>query len=405
MKVRRGLQIASGLFLWVMFSIFATGGCNAREQSFFQTEVARGGETGIVLAQTEVVKAAQTGIVVAQTQAAQFAQTSLAESANLAATQVAQLKQTAVAKLTQAARKQSIDYFALGDSIASGHGLMDDGTSCHRSTRAYPYKVAQLLRSSYREVNFDKSKFLACSGASAGQPDSKTLKDDKYKWFRNQVDDVLRNLSDRPTLVSITIGANDFGWANPSVLLKHSPETADVYVTWVNKTADGVSQELRGQVNRLLERPNVTVVITEVYNPINKSSLFFTLLRLVGKSCNDWLGTLQCYERSDYLIQGLNNAYILDVFLKLGRPKQLGIANSNPRFYGHEAPQPTCGSSAPGIADTWIQYPGDVASNSQVPDLLAKITKHKFGDCFHANEKGAQAIAEAVIEKAMGIIR
>jgi hypothetical protein len=37
-----------------------------------------------------------------------------------------------------------IDYFALGDSVASGHGLRDDGKACRRSDKAYPYQVVSL---------------------------------------------------------------------------------------------------------------------------------------------------------------------------------------------------------------------------------------------------------------------
>jgi hypothetical protein len=34
-----------------------------------------------------------------------------------------------------------IDYFALGDSVASGYGLADDETACHQSMLAYPWQL------------------------------------------------------------------------------------------------------------------------------------------------------------------------------------------------------------------------------------------------------------------------
>jgi hypothetical protein len=34
-----------------------------------------------------------------------------------------------------------IDYVALGDSVASGYGLADDGAACHQSMLAYPWQL------------------------------------------------------------------------------------------------------------------------------------------------------------------------------------------------------------------------------------------------------------------------
>ena len=81
-----------------------------------------------------------------------------------------------------AAAKTKIEYFALGDSIASGHGLMDDGSKCHRafgtsnsSLVAYPIRVQQLLTQEYGLVDFPRSHFLACSGAWATGTDPNGL--------------------------------------------------------------------------------------------------------------------------------------------------------------------------------------------------------------------------------------
>jgi hypothetical protein len=60
-----------------------------------------------------------------------------------------------------------IDYFALGDSVASGHGLNDDGSACRRSSDAYPRLVEDLLLERYHVVNLH---FYACSGAKVGYP-------------------------------------------------------------------------------------------------------------------------------------------------------------------------------------------------------------------------------------------
>jgi len=58
---------------------------------------------------------------------------------------------TAAAPRTgEPAGRAKIDYFALGDSVASGHGLRDDEAPCRRSLqRAYPAKVAKRLARTY----------------------------------------------------------------------------------------------------------------------------------------------------------------------------------------------------------------------------------------------------------------
>src|SRR4051794_13573492 len=62
--------------------------------------------------------------------------------------------------------KPIVHYFALGDSIASGHGLGDNLTTCHRSALSYPFIVENTLQVHF-DVRFPQStNFLACSGAN-----------------------------------------------------------------------------------------------------------------------------------------------------------------------------------------------------------------------------------------------
>lgn len=114
-----------------------------------------------------------------------------------------------------------IEYFALGDSNASGHGLMPtareaDGTTCRsngascceangdsccrRSPTAYPHKVANELRRRYRDVHVHH---FACSGATTRQLAGQVT------WVGHGLGPVP---TERPVLVSITVGANDFPW-------------------------------------------------------------------------------------------------------------------------------------------------------------------------------------------------
>ncbi len=287
-----------------------------------------------------------------------------------------------------------IDYFALGDSIASGHGLMDDGTPCRQSELAYPNKVVNSLHVRYETVNF---KFLACSGATAKKPSSTTLAQSQNKWLRNQVDYVLANLSDRPTLVSITIGANDFEWTDSLNFYHRLAQPGASYLNWVTKTKVAVGGELRRQVKRLLAHDNVVVVITQVHNPANKESNFFDLFP--GRPCASVFNDVNCYDRFSYAVGMLNTAYVLDVWVPLGRPDRVRIAQINaPTGESFSSPSPSCGTALPGQNTTLIQYVGDPNSNSLLPRPVRRLWKigNTAGDCFHPNEQGAQVYADAV---------
>lgn len=397
------LSIFSLLALIVFWNLLV--GCSPRQQAAFQTEAAKAGQTAVA-----------EGAKAVQTQAARVAQTAFAEAANAANTRVAQVKQTAEAELTKQIGKlipgKEIDYFALGDSIASGHGLMDDNSECHRSTRGYPYKFEAFLKTRYDKVNF---YVFACSGATAKQPkDADLLRKVPHKWFFEQYLSMLQRLSkDRPTLVTITIGANDYGWADGSFgarLVEPSVDPLGGYFGWIQKTGEEVAQELRPLLTELLSHSNVVVVITDLYNPINQQdSVLFSIPIItskvtVGTVCKDVWGVLTCYDRSKYLVDALNNSLVLDLWVPLGRPQNMRVTLINPKFYGHESPRPKCGKGAPDINNTWIQYPGQPGINGD-PKELGVVTKEKYGDCFHPNEEGARQIAQAINDVAIRLGR
>ncbi|MBD0691895.1 lipase [Streptomyces sp. CBMA123] len=93
-----------------------------------------------------------------------------------------------------AANAAGVNYVALGDSYSAGVGAgsyLSDSGSCKRSTNAYAY----LWKSAHKPSSF---AFVACSGARTG--------------------DVLNNqisaLNSGTTLVSLSIGGNDAGFAD-----------------------------------------------------------------------------------------------------------------------------------------------------------------------------------------------
>ena len=284
---------------------------------------------------------------------------------------------------------QEIDYFALGDSVAAGHGLHDNKTECRQSAHAYPFHVHRELQKRYKKVNFPlepfRSHFLACSGATTTEP--KQQRRDLTKWFHDQVKLALVRISDRPTLVSITIGAIDFGWSDLGFWASTYYDTDVEYVTKIEDITKKVKQSVKDEVRRLLSKRNVAVVITQYYNPMNSTSLFYGN----GLLCRE------CHLRTDALVRILNTAFaeIQDELIKEGvsEPQRLQIALVYEVFRGRESPQPECGTSDPSTSKTWIQYVHDPNSNSNpLPSWN--------GDCFHPRENGAAALARAVDEAA-----
>lgn len=262
------------------------------------------------------------------------------------------------------ARGVTLHYFALGDSVASGHGLMDDGDPCHRSDSAYPRMLAGRLAYRYAEVRFTT---FACSGATAILPD--TL-DDPNKWFTNQVDNVLAVLPgpDEPVLVSITIGANDLRFSHPrqffNLLYRPNPKAFEQFLY---NTVEKVRQALVSEIPRLLAFPNVAIAITEYYNPLNTDSLFFS-------GPGGWCGlVIECYDRSELEIHVLNGA-IIQAYFDMGRPARLQVSAIHEQFHGHEGPMPWCGRDPPTVGDSWIQ----------------------IADCIHPNVLGSAVYAEQV---------
>jgi len=290
--------------------------------------------------------------------------------------------------------RSPIDYFALGDSVASGHGLMDDAKACRRSERAYPYKVLSYLQGRYGAQNVNFHSF-ACSGAIAGVPLGSVAKADPYKSFHAQVDSVLANLSERPTLVSITIGSNDFEFGDPwNFFHRLYYNKYAQFTKWVDATAFSVQKTLEAEVTRLLQHPNVSVIVTDYANPFNHSSVFFKFGP--GNRCL----LTDCYSRTEYGVLKLQEA-VVNAWVALGRPARMQTTPLHAAFEDHESPRPSCGNDAPDTADTWIQYGDDPESNSY-PKFPSWLIPGSFsGDCTHPNEKGAQAYADAVYADAL----
>lgn len=315
---------------------------------------------------------------------------------------------------TPVPNETEIHYFALGDSIASGHGLMDDSSygqpkeGCRRSDRSYPWKVLFALRQHYSNAKVP-IHHLACSGASTGKPSNLDTKDPgKYKWFANQLEDTLKYIDDNPShlvLVSITIGANDFEFSNIDATRKHLfIDNDQEYRSWVQKRAERVRGLVEVALYKLLSRPNVRVVVTGVYNPFNRKSLIF--IQNGGRCGKE---DEKCYARTEDAVRALNDA-LQQAVQSRSQPDRLRfIGHLYNDFQPHASPkgsgETNCGTAEPNKEATWIQHRSDPNSNSKpsVQWYVAGIGPW-LGDCFHPNETGAQKFADAVYQNAIRLI-
>ncbi len=290
-----------------------------------------------------------------------------------------------------------LEYFALGDSIASGRGLMDDTANggdvdgCRQSERAYPKKVYAMLVDPTRLPKYDRviPHYLTCDGATAIQPTNQDLlKKFPHKWFAYQVNETLDEINklhaDRPVLVTITIGANDLEWDPRDITNLVNwlyIKDGNQYTRHVDDIVGKVLGRVSKQVNRLLAKPNVAIVMTDYPNPANKKSLLFwgpgacSLKVCLNGNCGL---TIDCYLRTEELVHKVNRIP-LTIWKHLKPAERArfqpiaihGLFHKTNTNSGHEAPQGIvgtpvggCGVAPPNSDKTWIQYPSDPNSNS-----------------------------------------
>ncbi|MFD0566485.1 SGNH/GDSL hydrolase family protein [Kitasatospora saccharophila] len=155
----------------------------------------------------------------------------------------AALSVTTLVAATQA-NAAGVNYVALGDSYSAGVGsgsYTSDSGSCSRSTKAYPY----LWKTAHAPTSFS---FVACSGAKTGDVAA------------NQ----LSALSSSTTLVSITVGGNDAGFASTMQTCVLNSESSclsavNTAKSYANNTLPGQLSGLYGQIKA--KAPNAHVVV------------------------------------------------------------------------------------------------------------------------------------------------
>jgi lysophospholipase L1-like esterase len=144
---------------------------------------------------------------------------------------------------TPAKAASTVNYVALGDSYSSGVGAGDTGGSCDQSPNAYP----ALWAAANHPTSFT---FEACSGATTA----------------DVIDSQLSSLNSSTTLVSITIGGNDVGFASiMETCVLDSTSACESAVSnaeqYANNTLPGSLDTLFGDIKA--DAPNAHVVVLD----------------------------------------------------------------------------------------------------------------------------------------------
>lgn len=136
------------------------------------------------------------------------------------------------------------NYVALGDSYSSGVGAGNlDGSSCQRSTNAYPSKWA----AAHSPASF---KFVACSGATT----------------TDVLNSQVSALSSSTTLASITIGGNDAGFS--SVLQTCVLQSDSACLNAISSAESFMDNQLPGRLGSLFstmhsKAPDARIVVLD----------------------------------------------------------------------------------------------------------------------------------------------
>ena len=202
-----------------------------------------------------------------------------------------------------ASAQSSVHYVALGDSYSSGVGAgsyYSSSGSCDRSANAYP----ALWDAASKPASYTS---VACSGATTS----------------TVISSQLSALSSATTLVSITIGGNDVGFATVMETCVLLPTGS--CVTAVDAAEEEISTQLPAELNSVLadiaaDAPDARVVVLDYPEPYDLSQS----ASCIGLSTTDRTELNQAADDLDSQIQAAAHRYH-DVF-----------ADVRTAFAGHE---------------------------------------------------------------------
>ena len=280
-----------------------------------------------------------------------------------------------------------IDYFALGDSIPASSGGMTDTTPCRRSSESYPWQVGYAMSMRHNSIYINN---LACFDATLFE-----APDESQSSFDRQVTYALSALSTRPTLVSITYGANEIGLTDPATILGVLALSESDFTHWLDISSAAIRDVIVSEGDRLLRgHTNVRLIITDYGDPINNSpNNFRSRAEQVTSSTSPVSSGTRLKEAEQTLISE-------------GYSGQVKLVSVYPVFQGHEQPRPvgTCPliigaldtSNPPDIPDSWFQHSGSPTLPGPGDPNSDLYLLPNAGGCFHPDLLGAAAYASAV---------
>ncbi|MGH9164408.1 MAG: GDSL-type esterase/lipase family protein [Acidimicrobiales bacterium] len=297
-----------------------------------------------------------------------------------------------------------LTYVALGDSIASGHGLGttegpveadaafgQPGANCQRSSgltaaeKAYPDLVRDALARRGRQVQFHK---LACTGHTTAD------------LLTFQLPAAERLLGQSAGVVTLTIGANDYRFSDPVTYVAALNPSPRIYALWRSRIEAGVEANLATALARLGRgHPERRILVTQYYNPFNADSSVYGLVP--GCHRPTPTGALGCADRVAGAIEGLNGSILhaVDSYQSersAGWASAVVVGGVREAFEHHGAPRPNCGSGAPEVEQSWIQSPRRALL---VEGLLGEQRLGSGNDCFHPNPGGHRELARLVLAR------
>lgn len=232
-----------------------------------------------------------------------------------------------------AAPAQTAEYVALGDSYSSGSGAGDySDAACTRSRNAFPAKWA--------EANSPGAfTFAACGGATIPTVEA----------------DQLSALGPDTSLVSITVGGNDSGFATTMLSCRYFSDRFCQYV--IDRGGEFIENELPGELDDLYaaiaERaPQARVVV-----------LGYPYLYATGGSCD--AGGISAAERQ-MLKEGSDG--LNEVIAGRAAAAGFAFADARPAFAGHEI----C-TADPWISESNLHPTAEGHADGYLPAMTAAI--------------------------------
>lgn len=284
-------------------------------------------------------------------------------------------------------------YVAMGDSVASGHGLewrdYLGGDPCWRAgTDAYPARFLAGRRAGPvpQEPSLTTLAVVACSGHSAD--DLLTAPVDGGPVLPDQPDrmtQVAWAVAANPALVTVTIGANDVGVGRPGDVVGPGGVVDEGLV---GARLSELQTRLTAVLRRLADATDARIIVSTYFNP-------------AAPDANGVSGCRRsCFRDATARVVGELNT-TLRAAVGTIPPDRVAIADVTAVFEGHEAPNGRgpdflrdAGSPVP--LPALLGWTGDVHPYCADGHSLSRDPWISAADCIHPNPAGARAYAGAI---------